>query len=97
MHRSRLGEEEEPVSAVVNLTHTHAASVVGTGLDGKWQVTVVVKATCVWERTGKAIATEPRPIAPTEEFAGEPATSGLLRASELLPMKAEVDLCSPCR
>jgi hypothetical protein len=78
--------------SVVNLTNTLATPVVGTGLDGKWQVTVVVKATYAWDPTGKVAAAEPQPLVAADEFAGEPATSRLLRASDLLPPKPKVDV-----
>jgi hypothetical protein len=80
------------VSSIVNLTNTEAAPVVATSIDGRWQVTVVVKATYVWDQTGKVSATDPQPIVTMDEFAGEPATSGLLRASDLGPMKPRVDV-----
>ena len=80
------------MSAIVNLTNTEAASVVSTGVDGKWQVTVVVKGTFVWDQAGKVSNAEPQPIVAMDEFAGEPASSGLLRASELGPTKPRVDV-----
>lgn len=80
------------MSSIVNLTNTQAAPVVSMGSGGKWQVTVVVKATFVWDRAGKASNTDPQPILAMDEFAGDPASSGLLRASDLGPMKPEVDI-----
>lgn len=80
------------MSTIVNLTNTEAAQTVGTGLDGKWQVTVVVKASYGWDQTGKVIAIDPRPMVAMDEFAGEPATSGLLSASELATTKPKVDV-----
>ena len=80
------------MSSIVNLTNTEAAQVVGTGIDGRWQVTVVVKATYVWDQAGKVTGAEPQPIVAMDEFAGDPASSGLLRASDLAPMKPKVDV-----
>jgi hypothetical protein len=80
------------VSAIVNLTNTEAASVVAVGTDGHWQVTVVVKASYAWDPTGKATAIDSQPIVAVDEFAGEPASSGLLRASDLGPVKPRVDV-----
>ena len=80
------------MSAIVNLTNTQAAPVVSMGADGKWQVTVVVKATYVWDRAGKVTNAEPQPIVATDEFAGGPASSGLMRASDLGPVKPKVDV-----
>jgi hypothetical protein len=62
------------------------------GIDGRWQVTVVVKATFFWDKAGNAVPTAPSPIVDADEFAGEPATSGLLRASDLGPMKPKCDV-----
>jgi hypothetical protein len=80
------------VSSIVNLTNTETAPVVGTGIDGRWQVTVVVKATYVWDQAGKVTSTEPRPLVTMDEFAGEPVSSGLLRATDLSPMKPKLDV-----
>jgi hypothetical protein len=80
------------VSSIVNLTSTEAISVIGVGTDGRWQVTVVVKATYAWDRIGNAIPTDPRPLVTIDEFAGAPATTGLLRASDLGPLKPKVDV-----
>ena len=80
------------VSSIVNLTNSEAALVVGTGLDGKWQVTVVVKASYVWDQRGNVTPTDPAPIVEENEFAGNPVSSGLLRASDLAPMKPRFDV-----
>jgi hypothetical protein len=80
------------VSSIINLTSSQAAPVVTMGIDGRWQITVVVKATFVWDKTGKAVPTDPSPIVDTDQFAGEPSTSGLLRASDLGPMKPRCDV-----
>jgi hypothetical protein len=80
------------VSAIINLTSSEAAPVVTMGIDGRWQVTVVVKASFVWDKAGTAIPTDPSPIVDTDEFAGEPSTSGLLRASDLGQMKPRCDV-----
>jgi hypothetical protein len=80
------------VSSTVNLTNSDAAYVVCVGIDGKWQVTVVVKTTYVWDQRGQVTPTEPAPITVMDEFAGEPASSGLLRASDLGPVKPRLDV-----
>ena len=80
------------MSSIVNLTNSEAAHIVGMGIDGKWQVTVVVKATYVWDQRGQVTATKPSPIVVMDEFAGDPASSGLLRASDLGPMKPKFDV-----
>jgi hypothetical protein len=80
------------VSAIINLTNSEAAPVVTMGIDGRWQITVVVKATYVWDKVGNTVPADPSPILDTDEFAGEPSTSGLLRASDLGPMKPRCDV-----
>jgi len=80
------------VSAIINLTNSEAAPIVTMGIDGRWQVTVVVKATYDWDKAGTAIPADPSPIIDADEFAGEPPTSGLLRASDLTPMKPRCDV-----
>jgi len=44
------------------------------------------------DKDGHAIPAETPPFAEVDEFAGEPATSGLLRASEVGPPKTKVDV-----
>jgi hypothetical protein len=77
---------------IVNLTNTNAAQVIGMGLDGQWQVSVVVKASYEWDQHGTPRAVEAQPIAEEDEFTGDPASSGLLVASDLGPMKPKVDV-----
>jgi hypothetical protein len=62
------------------------------GLDGRWQVTAVVKASYVWDQAGKANLVEPTPVVPLDELAGESPSAGLLRASEVGPLKPKVDV-----
>jgi hypothetical protein len=80
------------VSLIINLTNFEAAHVVGMGLDGSWQVIAVVKATYTWDRTGIVSPAPPLPIGMLDEFFGEPASSGLLRASEITPAKPKLDV-----
>jgi len=80
------------MSSIVNLTNTAAAQVIGMGVDGRWQVTALVKATYVWDQAGKVKAIETPPIVEADEFAGPPASSGLLHASDLAPIKPRVDV-----
>jgi len=77
---------------IINLTNTNASQVIGMGVDGKWQVSVVVKASYEWDQDGTLRVLEAQPIVDQDEFAGAPASSGLLVASDLGPMKPKVDV-----
>jgi hypothetical protein len=80
------------MSQIVNLTKFEVAPLVTAGLSGGWQATAIVKARFVWDESGRCSPVQPEPVLLTDEFAGPPATSGLLRASELSPPKAKVDV-----
>jgi len=80
------------MSQVINLTDYEVAPLVNTGIDGRWQVTAIVKATYSWDASGRCMLVEALPVLTSEEFAGPPASSGLLRASELSPSKPKVDV-----
>jgi hypothetical protein len=80
------------MSQLVNLTDYQAAPLVNTGLEGQYQATAVVKATYGWDEGGHCTLAEAQPVLLEDQFAGEPARSGLLRASELGPPKAKVDV-----
>ena len=80
------------MSQIVNLTDYEVAPLVNTGSDGRWQAIAIVKATYTWDASGKCSLVEALPVLLTEEFAGPPAASGLLRASEQSPPKPKVDV-----
>jgi hypothetical protein len=80
------------MSEIVNLTKHEVAPLVNVGLDGGWQATAIVKATYTWGDDGRCSPVDGTPILLVDEFAGQPATSGLLRASELSPPKPKVDV-----
>jgi hypothetical protein len=80
------------MSQIVNLTEYAVAPLVTTGIDGRWQAIAVVKATYVWAPSGQCTLVEALPVLMAEQFAGPPASSGLLRASELSPPKPKVDV-----
>jgi hypothetical protein len=80
------------MSQIVNLTDYEAAPLVNTGVDGQWQATAIVKASFRWDDNGQVTKVAPEQVLLADEFAGEPATSGLLRASELAPPKAKLDV-----
>jgi len=80
------------VGTIVNLTKYTATHAVDVGIDGRWHVTVTVEGGLFVDKDGHAIPAETPPFAEVDEFAGEPATSGLLRASEVGPPKTKVDV-----
>jgi hypothetical protein len=80
------------VSQLVNLTNAKVAYSVGAGPDGAWQVIAVVKLAYAWDHDGQLTAIPPTPILTVDEFAGEPASAGLLRAREVGPLKPKVDV-----
>lgn len=80
------------MSQIVNLTDYEAAPLVSTGVDGQWQATAIVKASFVWDDQGQLTKVAPEPVLISDEYAGEPGTSGLLRASELAPPKPKLDV-----
>jgi nitrous oxide reductase len=57
---------------IINLTNTNASQVIGMGVDGKWQVSVVVKASYEWDQDGTLRVLEAQPIVDQDEFAGAP-------------------------
>ena len=68
---------------IVNLTNFEAAHAVTMGLDGNWQVIAVVKATYTWDKSGTVCPAPSSPIVMLDEFFGDPASSGLLRAGDI--------------
>jgi hypothetical protein len=80
------------MSQIVNLTDYEVAPLVNTGVDGQWQATAIVKASYCWNESGEVNPVKPEPVLLADELAGEPASSGLLRASELAPPKPKLDV-----
>jgi hypothetical protein len=80
------------MSQIVNLTDYEVAPLVNIGIDGRWQAIAIVKATYTWDASGKCTLVEALPVLLAEEFAGPPASSGLLRASEISLPKPKVDV-----
>jgi hypothetical protein len=80
------------MSLIVNLTSSEVAYVLGIGCDGQWQATTVVKTMYVWNQSGEVSPVPASPITTLDEIAGEGASSGLLRARELAPLKPKLDV-----
>jgi hypothetical protein len=66
--------------------------VVSLGADGRWQVTVLAKATFTWNQLGVVSEARPAPITLADEFAGDSVFAGLLRARDLAPAKPRLDV-----
>jgi hypothetical protein len=62
------------------------------GIDGDWRATAVAKFAFVWDESGRIQALPARPIRMVDEWSGDSDSSGLLRAAELGPLKAKVDV-----
>ncbi|MGB8298583.1 MAG: DUF2169 domain-containing protein [Polyangia bacterium] len=77
---------------IINLTNCEAAHAVTMGLDGNWQVIAVVKATYTWDKSGTVCPAPSSPIVMLDEFFGDPASSGLLLASDIAPTKPRLDV-----
>ena len=80
------------MSLILNFTASQAAHLVHLGIDGDWQATAVAKFAFVWDETGTIQAVPAHPIRLVDAWAGEPNSSGLLRAAELGPLKAKLDV-----
>ena len=76
----------------INLTPYAVGELAGKDAEGMPLFVAVVKATWEWQPNGTIQPVAPAPIQDDDEFAGEPATSGLVAASDLSPPKARVDV-----
>ena len=76
----------------INLTPHAVGELAGKDAEGLPRFVAVVKATWEWQPNGSIRLVAPVPIQESDEFAGEPTTSGLLAASDLVPPKARVDV-----
>jgi hypothetical protein len=80
------------LSGLANLTTFPAALSVGRDAQGHMQLTVSVKATFTWDRSGAPIPTAAAPLREKDEPSGEGANAGLLAAAEVGPPKSKVDV-----
>lgn len=76
----------------INLTPHAVGELAGKDAEGLPLFVVVVKATWQWQQDGSLMPAAAEPICESDEFAGEPATSGLLAASDLVPPKPRIDV-----
>jgi hypothetical protein len=80
------------VGTLINLTPYAVGELLGKDAEGLPLFVAAVKATFTWQADGRVQAIEPCPLQEADEWMGEPATSGLLAASELGPPKPRVDV-----
>jgi len=71
----------------INLTPYAVGELAGKDADGMPLFVAVVKATWEWQPNGTIQPVAPAPIQDDDEFAGEPATSGLARRDGSLPLR----------
>jgi len=76
----------------INLTPYAVGELAGKDAEGFPLYVAVVKATWQWQPNGTLKPLPAEPICESDEFAGEPATSGLLAASDLVPPKPRIDV-----
>ena len=76
----------------INLTPYAVGELAGKDAEGFPLYVAVVKATWQWQPNGTLKQLPAEPICESDEFAGEPATSGLLAASDLVPPKPRIDV-----
>jgi hypothetical protein len=80
------------LSGLSNLTSLPAALSVGRDVRGQMQVTVSVKASFTWDRSGTPISVTAVPLREDDELAGDAPNAGLAAASEVGPPKPKVDV-----
>jgi hypothetical protein len=80
------------VGTLTNLTPFAVGELAGKDAEGFPRFVAAVKASFTWQPDGSVQAIEPVPLQEADEWMGEPATSGLLAASEIGPPKPRVDV-----
>ena len=76
----------------INLTPYAVGELAGKDAEGFPVFVAIVKATWEWQQDGSLRPIAAVPVQESDEFADEPATSGLLAASDLAPPKPRVDV-----
>jgi hypothetical protein len=80
------------MGSILNLTPFAVAEAAGKDAEGRGHFMVAVKATYAWTSDGTTRLVESQAVLEADAFAGDPASSGLLRATELTPPKPRVDV-----
>ena len=76
----------------INLTPYAVGELAGKDAEGFPMFVAIVKATWEWQQDGSLRQVTAVPIQESDEFAGKPATSGLLAATDLAPPKPRIDV-----
>ena len=76
----------------INLTPYAVGELAGKDAEGYPMYVAIVKATWEWQQDGSLRPIPAVPMQEADEFADEPATSGLIAASDLAPPKPRVDV-----
>jgi hypothetical protein len=76
----------------INLTPYAVGELAGKDAEGFPMFVAIVKATWEWQQDGSLRQVTAVPIQESDEFAGKPATSGLLTATDLAPPKPRIDV-----
>jgi hypothetical protein len=80
------------MGTAINLTPFAVGELASKDAEGFPTFTIAVKATYGWRADGSVHPTAPVPMQEADEFMGDPATSGLLSASDLGAPKPRVDV-----
>lgn len=80
------------MGSAINLTPFAVGELMGKDAEGVPLYVAIVKASFTWKEDGSTEPVTPVPIQEEDEFAGEPDTAGLVRATDLLPPKPRVDV-----
>jgi hypothetical protein len=80
------------MGSIINLTPHAVGELAGKDAEGFPLFVAIVKATFAWQPDGSTRPVEPQALHQADAFADEPATSGLLAATDLSPPKPRVDV-----
>jgi hypothetical protein len=80
------------MGSIINLTPYAVGAYTGKDAEGKPMFVAIVKASFTWQDDGTVVPTAPAPLQQQDAFAGEPACSGILMASDSSPPKPRVDV-----
>jgi hypothetical protein len=80
------------MGSIINLTPYAVGELAGKDPDGMPMFVAIVKASFTWQDNGAVGPIAPAPLQQQDVFAGEPASSGMLAASDSSPPKPRVDV-----
>jgi len=80
------------MGSIINLTPYAVGEHAGKDAEGMPMFVAIVKASFTWQDSGAVVPIATAPLQEQDVFAGEPASSGILAASDRLPPKARIDV-----